>query len=104
LYIRTIKYDIKTSLSIAKGAIRLIRISDIWNTFFILWPIFNFSTFPSLSYTIDIFRGRLEPTRNVLHFFSYLAMFPQLVAGPIVRAEDMLMQFAAKRKSSYLQK
>ena len=52
----------------------------------------SFYTFQSMSYTIDVYRGRLDPTRNVLHFFAYLSMFPQLVAGPIVRASDLLPQ------------
>ena len=52
----------------------------------------SFYTFQSMSYTIDVYRGRLTPTRNVFHFFAYLAMFPQLVAGPIVRAADLLPQ------------
>jgi alginate O-acetyltransferase complex protein AlgI len=52
----------------------------------------SFYTFQSMSYTIDVYRGRLTPTRNPLHFFAYLSMFPQLVAGPIVRAADLIPQ------------
>jgi len=52
----------------------------------------SFYTFQSMSYTIDVYRGSLRPTRNLAHFFAYLAMFPQLVAGPIVRASDLLPQ------------
>lgn len=52
----------------------------------------SFYTFQSMSYTIDVYRGKLEPTPNVLHFFAYLALFPQLVAGPIVRAAHLLPQ------------
>lgn len=52
----------------------------------------SFYTFQSMSYTIDVYRGQLQPTRNVLHFFAFLSMFPQLVAGPIVRAADLLPQ------------
>jgi len=52
----------------------------------------SFYTFQSMSYTIDIYRGQIRPTHSVLHFFAYLAMFPQLVAGPIVRARDLLPQ------------
>jgi alginate O-acetyltransferase complex protein AlgI len=52
----------------------------------------SFYTFQSMSYTIDIYRGQLKPTRNIFHFFAYLALFPQLVAGPIVRARDLLPQ------------
>ena len=52
----------------------------------------SFYTFQSMSYTIDVYRGALKPTRNILHFFAYLAMFPQLVAGPIIRASALLPQ------------
>ena len=58
----------------------------------------SFYTFQSMSYTIDVYRGRLTPTRNVFHFFAYLSMFPQLVAGPIVRAADLLPQLAEDRR------
>jgi D-alanyl-lipoteichoic acid acyltransferase DltB (MBOAT superfamily) len=54
----------------------------------------SFYTFQSMSYTIDIYRGELEPTDEPWHFFSYLAMFPQLVAGPIIRARELLPQLA----------
>jgi len=65
----------------------------------LLLPIgISFYTFQSMSYTIDVYRGKLEPTHNVLHFFAYLAMFPQLVAGPIVRAAHMLPQLKIVRK------
>jgi len=52
----------------------------------------SFYTFQSMSYTIDIYRNELKPTKNVFHFFAYLSLFPQLVAGPIVRAKDLLPQ------------
>ena len=58
----------------------------------------SFYTFQSMSYTIDVYRGQLKPVRNIFHFFAYLAMFPQLVAGPIVRARDMLGQLASYKK------
>lgn len=58
----------------------------------------SFYTFQSMSYTIDVYRRRLVPTKNPLHFFAYLAMFPQLVAGPIVRANDFLNQLKRSRK------
>jgi len=64
----------------------------------------SFYTFQSLSYSIDVYRGRLEPTKNVLHFFSFLSMFPQLVAGPIIRAKDILKQLMYKRLVSDLAK
>lgn len=55
----------------------------------------SFYTFQSMSYTIDVFRGKLRPTKNPFHFFAYLSMFPQLVAGPIVRASVLLPQLTA---------
>jgi alginate O-acetyltransferase complex protein AlgI len=52
----------------------------------------SFYTFQSMSYTIDVYKGNLKPTHHPLHFFSYIIMFPQLVAGPIIRASDLLPQ------------
>lgn len=61
--------------------------------FFLILPVgISFYTFQSMSYTIDVYRGELDPTKNILKFFAYLSMFPQLVAGPIVRASDLLPQ------------
>lgn len=61
--------------------------------FFLITPIgISFYTFQSMSYTIDVYKGKLEPTKSVIHFFAYLSMFPQLVAGPIVRAKSILPQ------------
>jgi len=53
----------------------------------------SFYTFQTLSYTIDVYRRRLAPHRDVLEFATYVAFFPQLVAGPIVRAKEFLPQF-----------
>jgi len=62
----------------------------------VLLPVgISFYTFQSLSYTIDIFRGRLEPARNLLEFALFVTFFPQLVAGPIVRAVQFLPQLSA---------
>ncbi len=52
----------------------------------------SFYTFQSLSYTISAYRGVLTPTRNILHFFAYISLWPQLVAGPIERAAELLPQ------------
>ena len=61
--------------------------------FFLITPVgISFYTFQSMSYTFDVYKGKLKPTRNIMQFFAYLSMFPQLVAGPIVRAETMLPQ------------
>jgi D-alanyl-lipoteichoic acid acyltransferase DltB (MBOAT superfamily) len=60
----------------------------------------SFYTFQSMSYSIDVYRGHLKPTKNVLLFFSYLALFPQLVAGPIVRASDFIGQLLPVPRST----
>ncbi len=57
----------------------------------------SFYTFQTLSYTIDIYRRRLEPTDDLLDFAVYVAFFPQLVAGPIERASHFLPQVAKAR-------
>ncbi|MBN2211892.1 MAG: MBOAT family protein [Sedimentisphaerales bacterium] len=59
----------------------------------IILPVgISFYTFQAMSYSIGIYQNELKPTYNVLHFFAYLALFPQLVAGPIVRASHLLPQ------------
>lgn len=67
----------------------------------IILPVgISFYTFQTLSYTIDIYRKKLEPTEDVISFFAYVAFFPQLVAGPIERATNFLPQFSKKRTLS----
>ncbi len=79
----------------ANGLLPLLGIDLRFPRAGLILPIgISFYTFQSMSYTIDVYRERLEPTRNILHFFAYLAMFPQLVAGPIVRAAHLLPQLA----------
>ena len=58
----------------------------------------SFYTFQSLSYSIDCYRRKLEPCKDIIQFFSYVAFFPQLVAGPIERAKNLLPQFATEKK------
>lgn len=60
----------------------------------------SFYTFQSMAYTIDIYRGHLKPARNWIDFFAFVSFFPQLVAGPIQRAGDLLPQFQKKRELS----
>jgi len=68
----------------------------------IILPVgISFYTFQTLSYTIDIYRNQLKPTKNALVFFSFVAFFPQLVAGPIERASHLLPQFYKKHKFNY---
>lgn len=61
----------------------------------------SFYTFQALSYSIDVYRDKLEPTKDVLAFFAFISFFPQLVAGPIERATTLLPQFQVKRLFDY---
>jgi D-alanyl-lipoteichoic acid acyltransferase DltB (MBOAT superfamily) len=58
----------------------------------------SFYTFQTLSYTIDIYRKKIEPTKDPIAFFAFVSFFPQLVAGPIERAGHLLPQFFKKRE------
>ena len=61
----------------------------------------SFYTFQTMSYTIDIYREKLEPTDRLLDFALFVAFFPQLVAGPIERARNLLPQISSERRFSF---
>ena len=61
----------------------------------------SFYTFQLLSYTIDVYRRKIEPTRDLIAFGAFVSFFPQLVAGPIERATHLLPQFFNKREFNY---
>ncbi|MCR4847932.1 MAG: MBOAT family protein [Bacteroidales bacterium] len=61
----------------------------------------SFYTFQALSYSVDIYRGKIEPTKDVIAFFAFISFFPQLVAGPIERATNLLPQFLKRREFDY---
>ena len=68
------------------------------NTLNIILPVgISFYTFQTLSYTIDVYRRKLEPTQDFIAFATFVSFFPQLVAGPIERATHLLPQFYKKR-------
>ena len=79
----------------------------LWNSFGynigestlkIILPVgISFYTFQTMSYTIDIYRGKLSPTKNLVDFALYVSFFPQLVAGPIERASHLLPQIQKNR-------
>ena len=72
------------------------------NTLNIILPVgISFYTFQSLSYTIDVYRKKLEPTKDFIAFSAFVCFFPQLVAGPIERATNLLPQFYRKRTFEY---
>ena len=61
----------------------------------------SFYTFQALSYSIDVYRRKIDATRDIVSFFAFLSFFPQLVAGPIERATNLLPQFLKKRSFNY---
>jgi len=72
------------------------------NSLNIILPVgISFYTFQTLSYTIDIYKRKLEPTKDFIAFSAFVGFFPQLVAGPIERATNLLPQFYKKRIFSY---
>lgn len=61
----------------------------------------SFYTFQALSYTIDVYKGKLKATHDIVSFFAFISFFPQLVAGPIERATNLLPQFQRERRFDY---
>ncbi len=72
------------------------------NSLNIILPVgISFYTFQTLSYTIDIYKRKFEPTKDFIAFTAFVSFFPQLVAGPIERAKNLLPQFYKKRTFDY---
>jgi alginate O-acetyltransferase complex protein AlgI len=72
------------------------------NSLNIILPVgISFYTFQTLSYTIDVYKRKLEPTNDFIAFTAFVSFFPQLVAGPIERATHLLPQFYTKRTFDY---
>jgi len=72
------------------------------NSLNIILPVgISFYTFQTLSYTIDVYKRKLKPTKDIIAFAAFVSFFPQLVAGPIERATNLLPQFYKKRKFDY---
>ncbi len=71
-------------------------------TLHIVLPVgISFYTFQTMCYSIDVYRGRLRATPRLIEYLAYVSFFPQLVAGPIERATNLLPQFFAKRSFQY---
>ena len=84
------------------GLLGWFGISADWPTLHIILPVgISFYTFQALSYSIDVYARRIEPTRDIIAFFSYISFFPQLVAGPIERATNLLPQILKERSFDY---
>jgi len=74
------------------------------NTLNIILPVgISFYTFQTLSYTIDIYNRKIQPTHDFIAFSAFVSFFPQLVAGPIERAANLLPQFMVARSFDYRQ-
>ena len=75
-----------------------------WATLNVVLPVgISFYTFQALSYTIDVYRKDIPVTRNIIEFCAFISFFPQLVAGPIERAKNLLPQFQRDRHFDYVQ-
>ena len=77
------------------------EIKSVWTLNIILPVGISFYTFQTMSYTIDIYRKKLEPTKDFISFACFVSFFPQLVAGPIERASNILPQILKKRSFKY---
>jgi len=85
-----------------KESINLLGITlDTWTLNIILPVGISFYTFQTLSYSIDIYKGKIKPTNDFISFAVFVSFFPQLVAGPIERAGHLLPQFLKKRQFDY---
>ncbi|WP_026952170.1 MBOAT family O-acyltransferase [Algoriphagus mannitolivorans] len=88
----------------ASDIINLLGFQAHASTLNLILPVgISFYTFQTMSYTIDVYRGKMEATKDPIAFFSYVAFFPQLVAGPIERASHLLPQFLKMREFEYQQ-
>ena len=80
----------------------LAGITPDWPTMNIILPVgISFYTFQALSYSIDVYSKKFKPTHDIVAFFSFISFFPQLVAGPIERASNLLPQMLRERSFDY---
>jgi D-alanyl-lipoteichoic acid acyltransferase DltB (MBOAT superfamily) len=80
------------------GALEVLGVHENVHTLGLFLPVgISFYTFQTLSYTIDVYRGILKPRRSFVDYATFIMMFPHLVAGPVVRAVDMLPQVESER-------
>lgn len=74
-----------------------------WFTLDVLLPVgISFYTFQAISYPIDVYRGKIEATKDFVAFAAFISFFPQLVAGPIERSTNLLPQFLTSRHFDYV--
>ncbi|MBK8047640.1 MAG: MBOAT family protein [Anaerolineales bacterium] len=83
----------------AEKVLEMLGLQATWPLLYIILPVgISFYTFESMSYTIDVYRGTLKPTKKFLDYALFIAYFPHLVAGPINRAHDFIPQIVKPRK------
>jgi D-alanyl-lipoteichoic acid acyltransferase DltB (MBOAT superfamily) len=88
--------------SLAKLVWSLFHYQLDWVTLNVILPVgISFYTFQALSYTIDVYRKDVPVTKNIVEFCAFISFFPQLVAGPIERAKNLLPQFQRDRHFDY---
>lgn len=87
-----------------KNITGIISSENHWSALNVILPVgISFYTFQTLSYTIDIYKRKIAPANSALTFFTFVAFFPQLVAGPIERAKSLIPQFEKKPVFSFSQ-
>lgn len=90
--------------NIAARAGNLLTHSQFWSVDRIILPVgISFYTFQIISYTVDVYKGLIRPVRNIFDFGFYVSFFPQLVAGPIVKASDFIPQLYRRYNLSRMQ-
>jgi len=90
--------------NIAAKAGNLLTRSEFWSVDRIILPVgISFYTFQIISYTVDVYKGLIKPVRNIFDFGFYVSFFPQLVAGPIVKASDFIPQLYRRYNLSRMQ-
>lgn len=77
------------------------NVQNKWTLHLILPVGISFYTFQALSYSIDVYKNKIKATHDIIGFFAFISFFPQLVAGPIERATNLLPQILKRRHFSY---
>lgn len=91
-------------MNVAAKAGNFLTGSQFWSVDRIILPVgISFYTFQIISYTVDVYKGLIKPVRNILDFGFYVSFFPQLVAGPIVKASDFIPQLYRRYNLSRMQ-
>jgi len=101
LFIDSLNYLLGTEIqvyNIFTGFSNMITSGNLKISEIILPVGISFYTFQTISYTVDVYKGKLKPVRNILDFGFYVSFFPHLVAGPIVRASEFIPQLYTKYK------